>query len=183
MRRTRGLIAAGTVLLVGAGLTACSSGDEAPAPSASMPSSALALPSATASGPSPSAIPTGAAALACAAYFEIDLLNSTYAGGAVQDGDMTEAQVRSDFQAGLKELALQAKAAVADGSGGQKLVANSARMKKMVKQLAKGQPLSSLTKKQQIRFAKSSLRVQKACDRAGFPLPADNISARKAAGL
>ena len=123
------------------------------------------------------------AALACAAYFEIDLLNSTYAGGAVQDGDMTEAQVRTDFQAGLKELALQAKAAEADGSGDKKLVANSTRMKKLVKQLAKGQPLSSLTKKQQVTFAKSSLRVQKACDRAGFPLPADNISARKAAGL
>jgi hypothetical protein len=56
-------------------------------------------------------------------------------------------------------------------------------MKKIVKSLQKGQALSELSKKQQVRFAKSSLRVQKACDRAGFPLPADNATARTAAGL
>jgi hypothetical protein len=56
-------------------------------------------------------------------------------------------------------------------------------MKKMVKTLAKDAALSDLTKKQQALFAKQSVRVQKACERAGYPLPADNVTARSAAGL
>ena len=169
-------LAASSALL----LASCSS-DSEPAPASSAATSAAA--SATAAAPSPSATPTGAAALACAAYFDLDLLNSAYAGGAVEDGDMTEEQVREDFTAGLKELVTQAKAAVADGSADAKTVKNAKRMKKIVKKLEDGQALSDLNRKQQARFAKSSLRVQKACDRAGFPLPADNITAREAAGL
>jgi len=62
-------------------------------------------------------------------------------------------------------------------------VINAKRMKKIVNSLEDGQALADLTKKQQTRFAKSSLRVQKACDRAGYPLPQDNLTARTAAGL
>lgn len=177
-RRT---IAAGVVATTAAlVLAACSSGSEpAPASSAAMSSA----PATAEAAPSPSATPTGAAALACAAYFDLDLLNSSYAGGAVKDGDLTEDQVRTEFQTSLKELSAQAKAAAADGSADGKLAKNALRMKKIVKKLDDGQPLSALSKKQQVRFAKSSLRVQKACDRAGFPLPADNITARQAAGL
>lgn len=162
-------------------LASCSS-DSEPAPASSAAATSAAA-SASALAPSPSATPTGAAALACAAYFDLDLLNSAYAGGAVKDGDMTEEQVRADFTAGLKELVTQAKAAVADGSADAKTVKNAKRMKRIVNKLDDGQALSDLNKKQQARFAKSSLRVQKACDRAGFPLPADNITAREAAGL
>jgi hypothetical protein len=173
-------LAATTALL----LASCSSSSE---PSASASASA-ALPSASSSAlasssASASAAATGAAALACAAYFDLDLLNSQYAGGAVADGDMTEQQVRTDFKAQLKELVAQAKLAAADGSGDEKLVNNAQRMKKIVKTLKKSQALSALSKQQQQTFAKSSLRVQKACDRAGFPLPADNVTARTAAGL
>ena len=171
-------VAASSALL----LASCSSGSEpAASPSASLaPSSASAEPSASATA---DITPTGAAALACAAYFDLDLLNSQYAGGAVADGDMTEEQVRADFKTQLKELVAQAKLAADDGSGDAKLVANSLRMKKLVKSLDKQQSLSDLSQKQQKTFAKSSLRVQKACDRAGFPLPGDNVTARTAAGL
>ena len=162
-------------------LTACSS-DPEPTTTASALPSATAAPSASASA-SASAAPTGAAAAACTAYFDLDLLNSAYAGGAVADGDLTEEQVREDFEAQLKELTAQAKAAVADGSADRKMVINAKRMKKIVNSLEDGQALADLTKKQQTRFAKSSLRVQKACDRAGYPLPQDNLTARTAAGL
>ncbi len=162
-------------------LTSCSSDPEAE-PVAS--SSSIALPSPSAeSTESAVAVPTGAAAQACAAYFDLDLLNSHYAGGAVADGNYTEEQIRAEFKALLKEMAVQSKAALEDGSGDQKLVTNSVRMRKIVRSLTKQEALSDLSKKQQLRFAKSSLRVQKACDRAGFPLPEDNVVARTAAGL
>ena len=160
-------------------LSACSS-EEEPAPAASTASASA---SAAAPSASASAVPTGAAAAACAAYFDLDLLNSAYAGGAVADGDLTEDQVRDDFQATLKELVAQAKAAVDDGSGDRKLVVNAKRMKRIVNSLDDGAALSDLSQAKQTRFAKSSLRVQKACDRAGFPLPADNVTARTAAGI
>lgn len=163
-------------------LTSCSSDPEPAATSSSAAapaSSAAALPSASAEA----IAPVGAAAAACAAYFELDLLNSDYAGGAVEDGDITEEQVREQFQAQLKELVAEAKLAVEDGSADRKLLINAKRMKKIVNSLAKDAALSDLAKKKQTRFAKSSLRVQNACDRAGLPLPADNITARTAAGL
>jgi hypothetical protein len=161
-------------------LASCSSDPEAePATSSS-----AALPSASAQATDAATIEaTGAAADACAAYFELDLLNSQYAGGAVADGDYTEEQIRAEFKALLKDMANQSQAALDDGSGDQKLVANSIRMRKIVRSLKKQEALSDLSSKQQERFAKSSLRVQKACDRAGFPLPEDNIIARTAAGL
>lgn len=171
---------AATAMLV---LTACSSDPEPTAASSAPASSAAASSAAATPAASASAVPTGAAAAACAAYFDLDLLNSSYAGGAVADGDLTEEQVRDDFQAQLKELVAQAKTAVADGSADAKMLVNAKRMKKMIKSLEDQQALSDLSKKKQTRFAKSSLRVQNACDRAGFPLPADNITARQAAGL
>ena len=163
-------------------LTSCSSDSEPAASSAAasaVASSAAASPSASAAA----VAPAGAAAVACAAYFDLDLLNSSYAGGAVADGDITEEQVREQFQAQLKELKAEAKAAVEDGSADRKLLINAKRMKKIVNSLAKDEALADLSTKQQTRFAKSSLRVQKACDRAGLPLPADNVTARTAAGL
>jgi hypothetical protein len=165
-------------------LVSCSS-DSEPTTSASAAASASAIASSTAPSTSAtaSAAAVGAAAAACTAYFDLDLLNSSYAGGAVADGDLTEEQVRADFQSQLKELVAQAKAAVADGTADAKLLANAKRMKKIVKSLDDAQALSDLSKKKQTTFAKSSLRVQKACDRAGYPLPADNVTARQAAGL
>lgn len=161
-------------------LASCSSEPEAtPTPSPSLlESSAAALPS-----EQPTVAPIDAAGLACAAYFELDLLNSSYSGGAVADGDMTEEQVKADFKRLLKELVTQAKVAVSDGVADPKLSANAVRMRKTVNKLKKAESLADLSKKQQLRFAKSSLRVQKACDRAGYPLPDDNITARTAAGL
>jgi len=161
-------------------LASCSSDPEAETAT----SSAAALPSASAAASeSAVAVAAGAAADACAAYFDLDLLNSQYAGGAVADGDYTEDQIKSEFKALLKTMANESEAALADGSGDQKLVTNSARMRKTVKSLKKAESLSDLSKKQQLRFAKSSLRVQKACERAGFPLPDDNVLARTSAGL
>lgn len=128
-------------------------------------------------------IATGAVAGACAAYFEIDLLNSAYAGGAVKDGDMTEAQVKNEMKALITELNDQAQLAVDDGSGDAKLANNAKRMNKIVKGLKKKQDLKDLSKAKQQNFAKASLRIQRACDRAGVPLPAENVTARTAAGI
>lgn len=180
---TRGLavvtVAAATLLLA-----SCSSGDgdeaASSSTSASAPVSASASDSAT---PSTSTSPTGAAAAACLAYFDLDLLNSRYAGGAVDDGNMTDKQAKKQMKAKLTELVGQAQSAVADGSGDQKMVTNAERMQHVVKSLAKKDALSDLSKAKQQTFAKSSLRVQKACERAGFPLPDDNVTARTAAGL
>jgi hypothetical protein len=174
-----GLTIGVTLLAAALVLSACSSEEEpAPASTSAPASSAAASPSASAS-----AVPTGAAAIACEAYFSLDLLNSAYAGGAVEDGDLTEEQVREDFEATLKELVAQAKVAVDDGSGDRKMVVNAKRMKRIVNSLGEGEALSDLSTAKQTRFAKSSLRVQKACDRAGLPLPEDNITARTAAGI
>lgn len=162
-------------------LTSCSS-DPEPEAGASASASASAAAESPAASAEPVAV-AGAAAAACAAYFELDLLNSDYAGGAVADGDITEEQVREQFRAQLKELVAEAKLAVEDGSADRKLLVNAKRMKKIEKNLAKDAALSDLSDTKQARFAKSSLRVQKACDRAGLPLPADNVTARTAAGL
>jgi hypothetical protein len=165
-------------------LASCSSSSDTPATSssASAVASASALaPSAT--GSAIAASPTSAASLACAAYFELDLLNSQYAGGAVANGNLTEEQIKADFTRLLKDMVAQAKLAQADGTADDKLVINATRMKKMIKSLKKKQTLADLSKADQAKFAKQSLRVQRSCDRAGYPLPADNVTARTSAGL
>ena len=181
LRRALGLVAvAGVTTLV---LTSCTSEPEASSSSPSVSDAATSAATTYTASPAASADADSAAAQACAAYFELDLLNSSYACGAVADGDMTETQVKADFKRLLKTMKAQATIAVAEGSADPKLEANSARMKKIVKSLAKAEALKDLSKGKQNTFAKSSLRVQRACERAGFPLPADNVTARTAAGL
>ncbi|MDI1289694.1 MAG: hypothetical protein PSX37_07080 [bacterium] len=164
-------------------LAACTSEPTSDLSSSASDSSLVAPSDEATSAASGATEPTDAAGEACAAYFQLDLLNSTYAGGAVADGDMTEAQVRADFTRLLKIMVAQGKIAVEDGSVNQKLVANATRMRKAVRGLAKNQALSDLTKKQQNKFTLQSSRVQKACASAGFPLPEDNNVARTAAGI
>ena len=182
MLRTKQVVAiTTTVAALTLTLAACSSDEPAPAESSAAMS---AMPESTEPIPSDSAIvAAGAAADACAAYFELDLLNSSYAGGAVADGDITEEQAKDQFKALLKEMAAQSRAALQDGSGDAKMVNNSKRMRKIVLGLNKDEALSDLPSAKQARFAKASLRMQRACDRAGYPLPADNSTARTAAGL
>ena len=96
---------------------------------------------------------------------------------------MTEEQVRDDFTKLLKEMVAQTKASAAAGTVDPKLLINAKRMKKMVKSLDKGAALADLSQQQQKKFAKQSARVQKACERAGYPLPEDNNIARTSAGL
>jgi hypothetical protein len=165
-------------------LAACSSSTDVPAGSGS--ASALSSVGSTAPAASGSAVaasPASAAALACAAYFQLDLLNSQYAGGAVANGNMTEQQIKADFKRLLADMVTQAKLAVADGTADNKLQVNSERMRAMIKALKKAQILSDLSAANQAKFAKQSLRVQRSCDRAGYPLPADNVTARTSAGL
>ena len=159
-------------------LAGCGSDEEAAQASPSASGSAVA----SSPGTDPALTGTAVAA-ACAAYFELDLLNSSYAGGAVADGDMTEEQVKDDFTRLLRQIVKNAKVAVAEGDADAKLLANATRMRDAVKDLSKNQALADLSKKQQAAFAQQSLRVQRACDRAGFALPADNITARTAAGI
>lgn len=164
-------------------LSACTSEPTSDLSSAASESSLIAPTDAASLPASGASEPTDAAGEACAAYFQLDLLNSTYAGGAVADGDMTEAQVRADFTRLLRIMVAQGKIAEEDGAVDPKLVANATKMRKAVKGLAKSQALSDLSKKQQAKFTLQSSRVQKACNRAGFPLPEDNNTARMAAGI
>jgi len=184
--RLAGLAGAATLLLA-----SCSSSGSSDASSSA---SVSGLPSTSASGLASSALasvsPSGTGASvsatagqACSAYFALDILNSQYAGGAVKNGNMTEDQVKADFTKLLKTMVAQAKLAVADGTSDEKLLKNATRMKNEIKSLKKAQALSNLSKAQQAKFAKQSLRVQNACDRAGYPLPAENVTARTAAGL
>lgn len=178
-RRT--LAVAAALASAGLLLAACSSGSE-PAATASATPSAVESTSAVAE-PEVIVDTTSPAALACAAYFTLDLLNSTYAGGAVEDGDLTEKEVKADFKASLKEMVAQGKVAVADGTLDVKFLNNAERMKKSIAALSKSDSLSDLPKKKAAKFATQSTRVQKACVRAGFDLPVDNTTARTAAGL
>lgn len=174
---------AATAALIAAGMlvASCSSEPE-PAATATLPSE-IAVSESDSGSSTPIGDPNSAAGLACAAYFELDLLNSTYAGGAVADGDMTEEEVKAKFGKLLKELVAQAQIAVSDGTADEKLLANAERMRNTVKELAKKQTLADLTDKDKELFAVQSLRVQRSCARAGFELPADNVTARTAAGL
>lgn len=155
-------------------LTACGSGDEA------SPTDAASSAAPTASDGSALSV---AATNACAAYFELDLLNSNYAGGAVADGDITEAKAKADFARLLRVMVSQGNEAQSDGSLGTAFVANATKMRKAVRSLGGNEALSDLTTAQQARFARQSTRVERACEAAGFPLPDDNITARTAAGV
>ena len=119
-----------TAALLAAGLlvASCSSEPE-PAPTTALPTEITASESDSGST-TPVGDPNSAAGLACAAYFELDLLNSTYAGGAVADGDMTEEEVKAKFGKLLKELVAQGQIAVSDGSADEKLLANAERIQK-----------------------------------------------------
>jgi hypothetical protein len=160
--------------------TSASSGSST---SASVPAASGGAATAPASGSSASVSPTSSAGQACAAYFQLDVLNSQYAGGAVKNGNMTEQQVKADFKRLLNDMVTNAKLAVADGTADQKLLKNATRMQNEIKSLKKKQALADLPKAQQAKFATQSLRVQRACDRAGFPLPTENVTARTSAGL
>ena len=180
MRRAIVLAAAAAVSITA--LSSCSSGDPAAEPTATTTEIVIedTLPTET---PVEETIAAGGAGAACEVYFEIDLLNSSYAGGAVKQGDMTEKQVKGEMLALIDELATLSAAAVDDGSADQKLQANADRLKNILGKLKKKEDLKDLSKPEQKRFATASLRVQKSCDRAGFPLPAENVTARTAAGL
>jgi ABC-type Fe3+-hydroxamate transport system substrate-binding protein len=179
-RRSLALIAAAA--LSATVLTSCSSGGSEAEPTATTTEIVIedTLPTETATE---EIVATGAAAMACEVYFEIDLLNSAYAGGVVKQGDMTEKQVKDELLALVDELNVQAAAAVDDGSADPKMLANAKRMEKILGKLKKKEDLKDLSKPAQKRFATASLRVQNSCDRAGIPLPAENVTARTAAGL
>ncbi|HAN70447.1 MAG TPA: hypothetical protein DCQ36_02505 [Actinobacteria bacterium] len=179
-RRSLALIAAAA--LSATVLTSCSSGGSEAEPTATTTEIVIedTLPTETATE---EIVATGAAAMACEVYFEIDLLNSAYAGGVVKQGDMTEKQVKDELLALVDELNVQAAAAVDDGTADPKMLANAKRMEKILGKLKKKEDLKELSKPEQKRFATASLRVQNSCDRAGIPLPAENVTARTAAGL
>ena len=188
-RPTRPVVALAALAIAATlSLAACSGSSDAGASDAGS-ASASAVPSMSDSAvPSDSAgtsdlAPVDAAGSSCEAYFKVDLLNSQYAGGAVAQGDLTEADARTQMQADLFEMNKQAKAAQSDGSGSPKLAKNALKMKKLVKALKAGAPLSALSKASQQNFATYSLRVQKACDALGYPLPDENVTARSSAGI
>lgn len=167
-------------------LAACSSGSDAGAPASGSvaPSgsaaSAAASTVATTGTVVNSASPTSAAGLACAAYFALDLLNSDYASG---NTEATEAQMKADFKRLLTDMVKQGRLAADDGTADNKIIKNATRMRDEVKALKKKEALRDMPKATQTKFALQSLRVQRSCDRAGYPLPAENVSSRTSAGL
>lgn len=177
----RGIVLAAAAAVSIAALSSCSSDEPAAEPTATASEIVIedTLPSETPT----EEVMAGGAAAACEVYFEIDLLNSSYAGGVVKQGDMTEKQVEAEMNALVDELATLAAAAVEDGSADPKLQANAERLQNILAKLKKKEDLKDLSKPEQKRFATASLRVQNSCDRAGFPLPAENVTARTAAGL
>jgi hypothetical protein len=178
----RGIVTAAAAAMSITVLASCSSDEPAAEPSATASEIVIedTLPAET---DVEATAASGEAASACATYFEIDLLNSAYAGGVVKQGDMTEKQVKGEMLALVDELAILAAAAIDDGSADKRLKANADRLTNILDKLKKKEDLKDLTKPEQKRFAAASLRVQKSCDRAGFPLPAENVTARTAAGL
>lgn len=178
--------AAALAIAASAILAACSSGGEADSPSGAASGSATASAAAVGSAGGSavgSASPTSAAGLACSAYFALDLLNSKYASGGVESGSMTEVQVKADFKRLLTDMVKQGRLAAADGTADDMIVKNSVRMRKEVNALKKKQALAQMPASTQAKFAEQSLRVQRSCDRAGYPLPTDNVAARTTAGL
>jgi PBP1b-binding outer membrane lipoprotein LpoB len=122
--------------------------------------------------------PPTAAETACASFFELDLLSSAYAGGLVASGDMTEARVKREYKRILDDMITQAELAVAEGEIEPKIVVNAKRMQKTMNGMKKRNTIGNQTKKQRDVMQKQMTRIERTCNRAGFPLPEENVIAR-----
>lgn len=122
--------------------------------------------------------PPTTAEAACASYFELDLLSTAYADGLVASGDMTEARVKREYKRILGDMITQGELAVAEGEIEPKFVTNAQRLQKSVDGMKKRDTIGNQSKKQRTLMQKQMTRIERTCNRAGFPLPEENVIAR-----
>jgi hypothetical protein len=122
--------------------------------------------------------PLDAAGLACASFFEIDVLMSRYGAGMVQAGEMTEAQVKREYRRLIAEVVAQGEIAVAEGEIDPKIVNNAKRMQNAADKMKKKDTFANMPRKQRKAMETRMTRVERSCARAGYPLPDENALLR-----
>lgn len=128
--------------------------------------------------------PVDAAGLACATFFELDVLMSRYGNGMVNAGEMTEAQVKREYRRLIGDVVAQGEIAVAEGELDAKIVNNAKRLQKSADKMKKKDTFGKLSRKQRKAMETRMTRVERSCARAGYVLPDENalLRADSAAG-
>ncbi len=122
--------------------------------------------------------PLDAAGLACASFFELDLLMAQYAGGMVAAGDMTEAQVKREYRRIIGDVVSQGEIAVAEGEIEPKIVNNAKRLQNAAGKMKKKNTFGNMTRPQRNAMNLRMTRIERSCARAGYPLPDENVLLR-----
>jgi hypothetical protein len=122
--------------------------------------------------------PLDAAGLACANFFELDLLMSQYGAGMVAAGDMTEAQVKREYRRIIGEVVAQGEIAVAEGEIEPRIVNNAKRLQNAAGKMKKKNTFSNMPRAQRNAMNTRMTRIERTCARAGYPLPDENVMLR-----
>lgn len=122
--------------------------------------------------------PLDAAGLACANFFELELLMSQYGAGMVAAGDMTEAQVKREYRRLIGEVVAQGEIAVAEGEIEPRIVNNAKRLQNSAGKMKKKNTFGNMPRAQRKAMNTRMTRVERTCARAGYPLPDENVMLR-----
>ncbi len=122
--------------------------------------------------------PLDAAGLACASFFELDLLMSEYGAGMVTAGDMTEAQVKREYRRIVGEVVTQGEIAVAEGEIEPRIVNNAKRLQNAAGRMKKKDTFDNMSRAQRKAMNTRMTRIERTCARAGYPLPDENVMLR-----
>lgn len=167
--KPRNLLLAGLALSGLLVLSACSSGEE---PAAESATSASASASATIAQ-----IP--ALSSACASVYEVDLLVSDYNAGAVANGDFTEKEALADYARLTKAINTGAKGVTGDGAAKAAALAKSSkRSLRIINGLNKSATLGSMSSAKSKKLSTQRARMMGICTAAGYPLPSVNSQAK-----
>lgn len=122
--------------------------------------------------------PLDAAGLACASFFELDLLMAQYDAGMVSAGDMNEAQVKREYRRIIGDVVAQGEIAAAEGEIEPKIVNNAKRLQNAAGKMKKKNTFGNMTRKQRKAMNTRMTRIERTCARAGYPLPDENVLLR-----
>lgn len=122
--------------------------------------------------------PLNAAGMACASFFELDLLMAQYDGGMVAAGDMNEAQVKREYRRIIEDVVAQGEIAVAEGEIEPKIVNNAKRLQNAAGKMKKKNTFGNMTRQQRKAMNTRMTRIERTCERAGYPLPDENVLIR-----
>jgi hypothetical protein len=122
--------------------------------------------------------PLDAAGLACASFFELDVLMLRYSDGMVEAGEMTEAQVKREYRRLVGEVIAQGEIAVAEGGIEPKVVTNAKRLETAAGKMKKKDTFANMPRKQRNLMNTRLTRIERTCARAGYPLPDENALLR-----